>query len=416
MGIEDFIRDALHQPHDYVAYHVARELAELHPEKTVLEGRNWEFDLEGFVRAGKCSVVEQRSVFHHTRSDWDGVAKKLRPRIENAWLNVLWNGELLDVVLISWAESCYRIRHQWIVADQREVAEKFYDAVCEWGCEARGEIVVFQDGYFQKSKELFDSIQSTTFDNLILRDSLKRQIQTDFAQFFSARETYERYGIPWRRGSIFIGPPGNGKTHTVKALINSLDQPCLYVRSFKEGGTEQENIADVFKRARMSPCVVVLEDLDAMIHDQNRAFFLNELDGFQTNSGVAVLATTNHPEKLDTAILDRPSRFDRKYYFELPGEAERRAYVQKWNGELQAELRFSGETVSIVVKKTEGFSFAYLKELFVASLAEWMSAEGKTPMDEVVLGQVKLLRGQTKRSKEGKGSKPDKKKEKKSGQ
>jgi SpoVK/Ycf46/Vps4 family AAA+-type ATPase len=131
---------------------------------------------------------------------------------------------------------------------------------------------------------------------------------------------------------------------------------------------------------------------------------------------VAVLATTNHPEKLDTAILDRPSRFDRKYYFELPGEPERRAYVQKWNGELQAELRFSGETVSIVVKKTEGFSFAYLKELFVASLAEWMSAEGKTPMDEVVLGQVKLLRGQTKRSKEGKGSKPDKKKEKKPGQ
>ena len=51
MGIENFIRDALHQPNDYVPYHVARELAELHPGKTILEGRNWEFDLDAFVRA-----------------------------------------------------------------------------------------------------------------------------------------------------------------------------------------------------------------------------------------------------------------------------------------------------------------------------------------------------------------------------
>src|ERR1044072_5924699 len=58
MGIEKFIHDALHHPNDYVAYHVARELAELHPGKTILEGINWEFDLEAFVRAGKCSVVE----------------------------------------------------------------------------------------------------------------------------------------------------------------------------------------------------------------------------------------------------------------------------------------------------------------------------------------------------------------------
>ena len=412
MGIEDFVRDALHQPHDYVAYHVARELAELHPEKTILEGTDWEFDLEAFVRAGKCSVVEQKSVFQHTRIDWDGIGKKLKPKILNAWLNVLWNGELLDVVLISWTESCYRIRHQWIVAEEPALAEKFYHAVCEWGCEARGEILVFQDGYFEKNKELFDSIQSATFDNLILPDSLKQEIQTDFAQFFSTREAYERYGIPWRRGSIFIGPPGNGKTHTVKALINSLGQPCLYVRSFKEGGTEQENIAEVFKRARMAPCVVVLEDLDSMIHDQNRAFFLNELDGFQSNSGVAVLATTNHPEKLDTAILDRPSRFDRKYYFALPGAAERSAYVRKWNSELQAELRVSETTALLVVKKTEGFSFAYLKELFVSSLAQWMSLDGKTPMDEVVLGQLKLLRRQTRSGKERTGKKQDQKKSK----
>ncbi|HEY0727631.1 MAG TPA: ATP-binding protein, partial [Pyrinomonadaceae bacterium] len=218
--------------------------------------------------------------------------------------------------------------------------------------------------------------------------------QNDFAQFFDSRETYERYGIPWRRGAIFIGPPGNGKTHTVKALINYLQRPCLYVRNFTGSGSVQGNMSEVFKRARRQPTIVVLEDLDSMINNATRAFFLNELDGFRVNTGVVVLATTNHPEKLDTAILDRPSRFDRKYTFDLPGEAERLAYVEKWNRELQPELRLSNHVAPTIVNETDGFSFAYLKELFVASLAQWMSDAGKTPMENVLLAQIALLRGQ----------------------
>jgi hypothetical protein len=262
MGIENFIREALHKPNDYIAYHVGRELAELHPGKRVLEGRTGYFDLEAFVRAEKCSVVEQKSVFHHIMTEWEGVGKKQKQLIQNSWLNVLWAGKLFEVVLITWAEDCYRRRHHWIVADDQKRAEDFFDAVCEWSCEVRGEILVYQDGYFQKNKELFESIKGTTFDNLILRDSLRQEIQNGFAQFFTSREVYERYRIPWKRGAIFIGPPGNGKTHTLKALINELGKPCLYVRSFKsEYGTEQENMAEVFKRARMTtPCLVVLED------------------------------------------------------------------------------------------------------------------------------------------------------------
>ena len=403
MGIENFIRDALHQPHDYISYHVARDLAELHPEKTILEGRNCEFDLGAFVRAGKCSVVEQKSVFKHVTTHWDDPGKKLKHRTENAWLNVLWGGELLDVVLITWTEGCHRLRHHWIVADSQKLAESFLDAVCEWSCEMRGEILVFQHGYFEKDKELFQAIKSATFDNLILRDSLKDEIQRDFTQFFNSREIYERYGIPWRRGSLFIGPPGNGKTHTVKALINFLERPCLYVRNFgyeDDHDEVAENMAMVFKRARMTPTVVVLEDLDSMISNENRAFFLNELDGFRVNEGVVVLATTNHPEKLDTAILDRPSRFDRKYYFELPAEAERLAYVQNWNRQLQTELRVSDHAAKLTVDETGGFSFAYLKELFVASMAQWMATAGDTSMDDVILGQVKLLRSQMTGTKE----------------
>jgi hypothetical protein len=396
MGIENFIRDALHKPHDYIAYHVGRKLAELHPEKTILEGRTGYFDLDAFVRAEKCSVMEQKSVFHHVKSEWEGAGKKLKQNTENSWLNVLWRGELLDVVLITWAEDCYRRRHHWIIADERKIAEEFFDAVCEWSCEVRGEILVYHDGFFQKDKQLFESIQHATFDNLVLPAPLKHQIQNDFTQFFDSREVYEQYRIPWKRGAIFIGPPGNGKTHTLKALVNQVSKPCLYVRSFKsEYGTEQENMAEVFARARMTtPCLVVLEDLDSMIDNKNRAFFLNELDGFQANTGVVVLATTNHPEKLDASILDRPSRFDRKYYFQLPSEAERQAYVAKWNEELEPALRVSETGAAVVVRDTEGFSFAYMKELFVASMVQWMSAGGSGSMDDVMLGQLEMLRSQ----------------------
>ena len=396
MGIEDFIKDALYKPNDYIAYHVGRQLAELHPGKTIIEGQTGYFDLEAFVRAEKCSVVHEASIFNHIRTVWNGPGKDQTQTVENSWLNVLWNGELLDVVLVTWAESCYRSRHHWIVAETRKLAEAFFADVCEWASEVRGEVLVFQDGEWTKNKELFSTIKTATFDNLILRDTLKQEIQNDFAQFFLSAEVYERYRIPWKRGVLFIGPPGNGKTHTLKALVNQLQKPCLYVKGFKsEYATDQENLALVFARARMSaPCLLVMEDLDSMIDDKSRAFFLNELDGFETNSGVVVLATTNHPDRLDPAILDRPSRFDRKYYFELPAETERMAYVGAWNKELQDELRLSEEIASEVAQQTEGFSFAYMKELFLSSMMQWMATTGGLRMEEIILGEVAQLREQ----------------------
>jgi AAA+ superfamily predicted ATPase len=396
MGIENFIKDALHKPNDYIAYHVGRELAELHPGKAVLEGETGYFGLEAFVRAGKCSVVQETSIFNHIKTAWDGPGKVPEQSIENSWLNVLWKGNLLEVVFVTYTQRCYPSRHHWIVADNRKLAEKFFGEVCEWSSEVRGEVLVFQDGEWVKNKELYDGIKSATFDNLILRDGLKRELQDDFVQFFRSRETYERHRIPWKRGVLFIGPPGNGKTHTLKALINHLQQPCLYVRGFKsEYATDQENMRLVFARARITtPCLVVLEDIDSMIDEKSRAFFLNELDGFETNTGVVVLATTNHPDRLDPAMLERPSRFDRKYYFDPPSEAERQAYVAFWNKELQFELRLSENASADVVRETEGFSFAYMKELFLSSMMQWIATFGKVSMDHVLVRQVKLLRSQ----------------------
>lgn len=116
MTIENFIRDALYKPNDYIAYHVGRELAQLHPGSTVLEGETSYFDIESFVRAQKCAIVEHKSVFHHVRTEWVA-SGKLKQHIKNSWLNVLWKGQLIDVVLITWNESCHRHRYYWIVSD-----------------------------------------------------------------------------------------------------------------------------------------------------------------------------------------------------------------------------------------------------------------------------------------------------------
>jgi ATP-dependent Zn protease len=156
-----------------------------------------------------------------------------------------------------------------------------------------------------------------------------------------------------------------------------------------------------------APCLLVFEDLDAMIDDKNRAFFLNELDGFESNKGLVVLATTNHPDRLDPAILNRPSRFDRKYHFDLPAASERSAYIAAWNKQLQPELRLSENEVGAVVQQTEDFSFAYLKELFVSATMQWMSTKpepgadqgaragsSSNRMDRIILEEVARLRAQ----------------------
>lgn len=72
-------------------------------------------------------------------------------------------------------------------------------------------------------------------------------------------------------------------------------------------------MTQVFGKARAeAPCVLILEDLDSLINDKNRSFFLNQLDGLENNDGLLVIGSTNHYDRLDPAITKRPSRFDRK--------------------------------------------------------------------------------------------------------
>ena len=422
MELEQLISEALCLPISAIDYHVSQHLKKFFPDKTFIEGADGLFNVEEYAHAQQCKLELKASIDNQTITFWRGpetgimdwnrnvmlgarvpmaasnwAEREAQHFAKNAWFEVQWQGANLEVIVMHWyLDGIQSTYHYWILADSKEIAESFLVAVCAWNVEVRGEVLVFDGGCWKKDRQLFKSIQGATLDNLILRGSLKQDIYDDLVQFFAARETYETYGIPWKRGIIFVGTPGNGKTHAVKAIINAIQQPCLYVKSFKvEYRTDEDNIRLVFERARKSaPCLLVLEDLDSLVTSENRSFFLNELDGFAANIGIVALATTNHPERLDPAILDRPSRFDRKYPFDLPALEERQAYISMWNNSLQTALRLCGEAEAQLAGQTEGFSFAYLKELFLSSMMRWINQPGQETMEQIMIGQVDVLREQ----------------------
>lgn len=147
--------------------------------------------------------------------------------------------------------------------------------------------------------------------------------------------------------------------------------PTLYVRSLASYGGPEYSLRAIFQKAReAAPCYLVFEDLDSIVNDNVRSYFLNEVDGLKSNDGILMVGSTNHLDRLDPGISKRPSRFDRKYYFPDPDVEQRVAYAKFWQGKLHdnKDLEFPDELCSAIAKITDKFSFAYMQEAFVASL------------------------------------------------
>ncbi len=393
---KEILSDVLAQSKDAVFYELSRALREAYPNSYVLETQDSAFQLHAFSHAGQCKRTDAEGFHTHWTTAWDGRRECLTATLESGWQAVEWEGYAITVVATGILGQFCREERSYVVAPSAEVARRFFEAVCRWGSEVHGEVLVFREGRWGKSPELFESIRGTTLDSLVLPEAIKTEVIENVRGFFAAEETYAKYGLPWKRGLLFLGPPGNGKTHMIKGLANELGKPVLYVRSFdSQHGTPHDNIGRCFDRARdLAPCMLVLEDLDALVDDTNRSYFLNEMDGFYSNRGILTVATTNHPERLDPAILDRPSRFDRKFTFTLPDEQARRSYLTYQNAKLEEALRMSDGCVSEVARRTEGFSYAYLKELVLSSMMAWAKDEGRRSMNEVLPSQVDSLAGQ----------------------
>ncbi len=145
----------------------------------------------------------------------------------------------------------------------------------------------------------------------------------------------------------------------------------LYVKSFNSYQGPEAGIRQIFLMARrMAPCLLIFEDIDSLVNPLVRSYFLNEVDGLESNHGILMIGSTNHLERLDPGISKRPSRFDRKYLFDVPSKGERIQYCEYWKNKLRNnnKIEFPETMCGRVADITGGFSFAYMKEAFVAAL------------------------------------------------
>lgn len=235
---------------------------------------------------------------------------------------------------------------------------------------------MFDNAKWSKDKHLWDSVRSTSWEDVVVSPAVKDKLNQDVDGFFNSRSLYQKAEIPWKRVIIFHGVPGVGKTLFIKMLMKSLGErspaiPTLYVKSLDACSGPKWSIQQIFQKARRTaPCLLVLEDLDSLVQSQTRSSLMNEVDGLSSNDEILMIGSTNHLDQLDPAVTRRPSRFDRKYRFELPTEDERLEYCRYWRQKYieSDELDFPEEVCVVGAKITKGFTFAYLKELFISSL------------------------------------------------
>ncbi len=261
-------------------------------------------------------------------------------------------------------------------------------------------------GTWKDDPELDEEANKVAWDDIVLAPELMADIRTTIDQFFTSEEAFRSIGFPWRRGILLIGPPGTGKTMVCKAAAAAHPEvPFLYVGDVRHNGSLQQ----IFKHARESaPCILAFEDMDGFIGGGNRTYFLNELDGFRNNDGILIIASSNHPERIDEALLKRPSRFDRVYHIGLPAKPERAEYCRRFLAKLpNLAPGFDIESLAeSVARLTEGFTPAFLKEAFLAALLQ-LAHEGNTTLDErytrAVTEQVETLRKYLKKAKNPEG-------------
>jgi hypothetical protein len=367
-----------------VGYHIGRVLGEYAGRRSVVEVGDAEFDLVDaefdlgeFALESGCPVEPLHGIHQQTSVSW-ARRGRLHSEREIFWVTTRWHDRAVEVIGARWQEGFHSRRRHWVIAEDRAAAEAFVTAVLDAIHLPARRVLVYSGACWSRDEQLYATVQLASWDELVLPGDLAQRIREDVSSFLGARELYARYGVPYKRGVLLTGPPGNGKTHCVRALMKDVRLPTLYVRSFDARyGEIDGNIQSVFARARrIAPCLLVLEDLENLVKPPQLSVFLNELDGIRADTGILTLATSNHPERLDPALVERPSRFDRKYHLDLPAVGERRRYLHMWIDRLEPEMRIAADVVQRLAERSDGFSYAFLKELVLSSMVRWMNERG----------------------------------------
>jgi cell division protease FtsH len=228
-----------------------------------------------------------------------------------------------------------------------------------------------------KARLYVDKGSPVTFDDVAGSEEAKTEL-AEVVEFLKAPERYRRLGARVPRGVLLVGPPGTGKTLLAKAVAGEAAVPFYsicgseFVEMFV--GVGAARVRDLFAQAREKPAAILfIDELDAVgktrglggsiggndEREQTLNQLLTEMDGFETTSGLIVVAATNRPEILDAALL-RPGRFDRRVYVDRPDLSERVAIL----GVHARRVRLAqGVDLSLVASETVGLAGADLANL-----------------------------------------------------
>ncbi len=218
-----------------------------------------------------------------------------------------------------------------------------------------------------------------TWEDLFLPTSIKNEVKGLVENFLASQEFYVKNRIPWKRGILLYGKPGNGKTSIIRTIISQYNfKPVTIVPE-----ANNEAVREAFTYAEeQSPSLLYFEDLDSLLEKSvDTSSFLNLMDGISAKNGLLIIATANDVKKLKTNITDRPSRFDRKFEIPLPNAEMAYIYLKRWFGNLITPNKC--KELAKYAAKYE-FSYAYLKELYISSMFEALAHNRKSPTEKDV--------------------------------
>src|SRR5713101_5702497 len=253
---------------------------------------------------------------------------------------------------------------------------------------------------------------AVTFNDVAGVEEAKQEL-TEIVEFLKFPEKFQALGAKIPRGVLLVGPPGSGKTLLAKAVAGEAGVPFFsisgseFVEMFV--GVGASRVRDLFEQAKKSaPCLVFIDEIDAVGrqrgaglgggHDEREQTLnqlLVEMDGFDPNAGIIVIAATNRPDILDPALL-RPGRFDRRIVVDNPDSKGRREIL---NVHVRGKPLGEGVNIDLLAKHTVGFSGADLANLVnEAALLAARRNKKKITMSEMDEAIERVIAGPQRRS------------------
>ncbi len=263
-----------------------------------------------------------------------------------------------------------------------------------------------------KAKLMSDKAVKTNFSDVAGIEEAKEEVQ-EVIDFLKAPQTFSKLGGKMPKGVLLVGAPGTGKTLLAKAIAGEAGVPFFsisgsdFVEMFV--GVGASRVRDLFEQAKKSaPCIIFIDEIDAVGrhrgsgigggHDEREQTLnqlLVEMDGFEGNEGVIILAATNRPDVLDPALL-RPGRFDRQVIVSVPDLKGRHEILKVHTKNIPLDENVNLE---IIARGAPGFSGADLANLVnEAALLAARKSKAKVDMSDFEFAKDKVLMGVERKS------------------